>query len=155
MDNDNKGNPTRNNTSMPYNQPHHGNRLFPAQIPRYGNNLMKNQFEYPIGNIPMQVNHYGLGKQSKEWTDIVLQNKHSTHEFYNLLQGRFQNFNVFLLEYKMITMLTGVLAITPENCKNYQNAKTEMSNAIFTYLDINKDTIFETFQDPIHYIEAY
>ena len=49
--------------------------------------LGANQFEYPIGNMPMSVNHYGLSKNSDKWSDLVLQNEKDTQQFYAVLQS--------------------------------------------------------------------
>ena len=36
------------------------------------------QFEYPIGNDPTSVNHYGLPKQGDKWNDLKLQSDMET-----------------------------------------------------------------------------
>ena len=117
--------------------------------------LTANQFQYPIGNEPTSVNHYGLSKQGEKWNDLKIRSDDEAQHFYYILQGRLATFHVYLLEYDQITTSTGLFAINRFNCTNYEVARKEMSNALYIFLDTNKEQIFGQHEEAIHFIESY
>ena len=102
--------------SNAYNANHHSssnsspNHRTPPQ-----RRITANQFQYPIGNDPASVNHYGLSKQGEKWADLKLSSDEESQQFYNILQGRLATFHIYLLEYDQINSTSGLFAIIPYN----------------------------------------
>ena len=55
----------------------------------------------------------------------------------------------------MIKKNESLCLITEENCDNYQNAYKCMAQALYNYLDENKDNIFRQYSIPRGYIEGF
>ena len=116
--------------------------------------LGENEFIYPANTQPKTVRALQLHKAAKYW-DLSIVNENGIRGFYDRLQGRLEEFNIFIREYDNIKAKSNIAAITPENCTNYNHAITAMSRTIFILLDENKSTIFEMYNEPLAYIEAY
>ena len=75
--------------------------------------------------------------------------------FYDKLVNRMMEAGVLLRPWDKIVKNESLALITPSNCDNYQHAYQCMSQAIYNYLDANKDSIFENYSIPRGYIEGY
>ena len=116
--------------------------------------LGANEFIYPANTQPKSVHALQLHKAAKYW-DLSIVNENGIRGFYDRLQGRLSEFNIYIREYDNIRAKSNIAAITPENCQNYEHAVNAMSRTIFILLDENKSTIFEFYNEPLAYIEAY
>ena len=75
--------------------------------------------------------------------------------FYDSLVNRMTEAGILLRPWDKITKNESLAVITPDNCDNYESAYNSMTQAIFNYLDQNKDTIFQNYSIPRGYIEGY
>ena len=62
---------------------------------------------------------------------------------------------VLLRPWDMIRKHESLCILTHENCENYQNAYNCMAQALYNYLDENKETLFKTYSIPRGYIEGF
>ena len=136
MDNDN--NPTR-----PWNRQHQSQSSYGG-----GNKaLAHNQFEYPLGTSVQSVWSQSLIKYGSKW-DISLRSSNDLRPFYDRLCSLLSEHSVYLIPYDDVRADKGLEAITPYNCRNYENARKAMSTALFLYFDSAKATLFEEYSEP-------
>jgi hypothetical protein len=91
--------------------------------------LAQNEFEYPIGSIPLSVNLTTLIKHAEKWT-FDIQHELDLNGFYNALINQFHPYHIYLRPYNEIQNDEGLQLIDTSTCVNYDMAKTQMSQAI-------------------------
>ena len=116
--------------------------------------LAENEFEYPLGSVPATVNGQQLLKHAEKWK-FVLNSALDLRGFYDQLQILLRNYKIYLRDYKDINALDGLQAITPENCKNYDAACNQMSQALIMYFQTFGEEIFVDYKEPLDYIAAF
>ena len=116
--------------------------------------LAHNQFEYPLGTSVQSVWSQSLIKYGAKW-DIMLRGSSDLRPFYDRLCSLLSEHSVYLIPYDDIRADKGLEAITPFNCRNFENARKAMSTALFLYFDSVKSTIFADYSEPRHFLEAY
>ena len=117
--------------------------------------LRSYEFEYPIGSEPKQVLVYYINKLSKDWDDIIIPDEAGVQAAYELLRSRLEPMNIHLRDWSNIDLNNDVAATTKENCMNFEYAYKVMSNSLFHFIDRNKETIFETYQEPLDYFATF
>ena len=116
--------------------------------------LQPDEFEYPIGTKPITVYVNDLTKAAAKW-DIKLRYESDLRGSYERLQTRMALFNIHLIDYDNITKTNECCKINSTNCRNHENARKQMSRALFIILEDNQDTYFEHYQLPKTFISAY
>lgn len=72
-----------------------------------------------------------------------------------MLKGRVQDYGIYLRDYDDITPNEGLEVFTRDTCTNYDHAVLAMSRTLFTFFDVSSIIIFEDYEDPIQYLDAY
>ena len=132
-----------------FSSPHHKPWLGPTN-----RRLAENEFEYPLGSIPASVNGQQLLKHAEKWK-FVLSSALDLRGFYDQLQILLRNYKIYLRDYNDINAVDGLQAITPDNCKNYQAACNQMSQALIMYFQTFGEQIFIDYKEPLDYIAAF
>ena len=113
------------------------------------------QYRYPKQSQTMsRVNYSYITDKGSKW-NIKLESEDKMKPFYDKLVNRMTEAGVLLKPWESITKGTNLSVINTNNCENYENAYKCMAQALYNYLDDNKDTIFHSYSIPKGYIEGY
>ena len=116
--------------------------------------LGPNEFIYPLDTAPITVRHHELIKYGNK-LNLTIHSKDEFRQFYEDFRNQLKTYNIFLVEYDQVELDKSLAEITPENCENYNVAIKEMSRAIFQFFSFNKETVFATYDAPIHSLDTY
>jgi hypothetical protein len=116
--------------------------------------LAQNEFEYPIGSIPLSVNLTTLIKHAEKWT-FDIQHVLDLRGFYDALINHFRPYHIYLRPYNEIQKDEGLQLIETSTCVNYDMAKTQMSQAIMVFFQTYGQIIFKNYSEPLEYIAAF
>ena len=117
-------------------------------------NLCENEFIYPLGTKVKRINTPYMLKNAKDW-NFTLKKKEDIKQFYQSLQSRLLDYNIYLKQYEDITKDESLFSITQSNSENSQRANIVMTRALFTYFNDNKDTIFSEYDAPLVIFDAF
>ena len=113
------------------------------------------QYRYPKHSPSLgRVNYAYITDKGQKW-NIRLESEEAMKPFYDKLVNRMMEAGVLLRPWDKVVKNESLALITPNNCDNYHHAYQCMSQAIFNYLDANKDVIFQQYSIPRGYIEGY
>ena len=113
------------------------------------------QYRYPKNSRTLSKVHYSYVTDKGSKWNITLKNEQSMKPFYDALVNRMNEAGILLRPWDTIVKDESLATITAQNCDNYENAYKSMAQAIFNYLDDNKDSIFKSYTLPIGFIEGY
>ena len=125
------------------------------QARRHWNPPSENEFEYPIGSVPCSIWADTLLKHSSKWDLDKVKSVDDLPGLWHTLQVRLEAYNIHLKKYEDLTPDSGVEAITPSNCTNYDVAKKQMSKALLLFFDERKEDLFEHYTAPKAFIAAF
>ncbi len=114
----------------------------------------QNEFQYPLGSIPLSVNLTNLIKHAEKWK-FELTSELELRGFYDSLKNFFQQYNIYIKNYNDIHPDEGLELITPSTCNNFEVAKAQMSQAIMTFFQNYSNDIFKDYTAPLDYIAAF
>ena len=130
------------------------NKLHVKSNPYMPRELQADEFEFPIGSKPITVYANDLTKAAAKW-DLKLRYESDLRGSYERLQTRLALFNIYLIDYDIISKDNQCCQISPSTCKNYTNARKQMGRALFIVLEDNQDQYFEHYTLPKTFISAY
>ena len=116
--------------------------------------LAENEFEYPLGSIPAMVNGQQLLKHAEKWK-FALSSALDLRGFYDQLQILLRNYKIYFRDYNDINAMDGLQALTPDTCRNYDTACSQMSQALIMYFQTFGEEIFTEYKEPLDYIAAF
>ena len=113
------------------------------------------QYRYPKNSRTIsRVNYAYITDKGSKW-NLQLPNEQGLKPFYDQLVNRMTEAGILLKSWDTITKDTSLAVITQQNCKNFDSVYKSMSQAIFNYLDLNKNTLFQHYTIPKGYIEGF
>ena len=116
--------------------------------------LAQNEFEYPIGSLPLSVNQTTLIKHAEKW-NFDIQHVLDLRGFYDTLINHFRPYHIYLRPYNEIQKDEGLQLIDTSTCVNFNIAKVQMSQAIMVFFQTYGQTIFKNYSEPLEYIAAF
>ena len=100
---------------------------------RYHRNTFgPNQFQLKGEDRARTIDAHFVNKYAKEWNLTLLSPEDDPETFYKDIKRCVGQYNVLLKKYHDITKLSGVEAITPDNCDNYDQASEAMSRTLYS-----------------------
>ena len=116
--------------------------------------LGPHEFVFPLNTAPISVKHHELIKYGNK-LNLTINSKDEFRQFYEDFRHQLKTYNIFIVEYDKVEIDKSLAELTPETCENYNVAIREMSRAIFQFFSFNKDTVFATYDAPIHSLDTY
>ena len=101
-----------------------------------------------------RINYSYITDKGSKW-NLTLNREQDIKPFYDSLVNRMTEAGILLRHWDQIIKDESLAVITADNCDNFESAHQSMSQAIFNYLDQNKNTIFKKYSIPRGYIEGY
>ena len=134
--------------------PIHHNSSWPKVHRMTTRPLAQNEFEYPIGSLPLSVNQTTLIKHAEKW-NFDIQHVLDLRGFYDTLINHFRPYHIYLRPYNEIQKDEGLQLIDAKTCVHSEVALTQMSQAIMIFFQTYGHTIFKKYSEPLEYIAAF
>ena len=131
--------------------PHRSNTTKTPDISSFADN----EYQSPIDSYKKRINSPNLLKNSKNWT-IIVNPKDDIKKLYMRLRSNGSYYNVPLKAWNEMTRNDeNILTINPVNCLNFHNAKRSISQTLYDYFDMQKEKLFDKYQEPKYALTAF